>query len=173
MPAWRTALFGLQHVVVMYTGCVAVPLVFGDGLGLAKTTVATLVNADLLVAGVITILQTVGIKKILGACMPVVAGASFTAVTPMILIGKQYGLSAVYGAMIAAGIFGILVAVPFSRLLGFFPPLVRGAAITMIGLSLIGNAVTMIFGDGPAGGAKLALAGGVNPAHRRPHALRP
>ncbi len=71
----------------------------------------------------------------------------------MILIGEQYGLSAVYGAMIAAGVFGVLVAVPFSRLLRFFPPVVRGAAVTMIGLSLIGKAVSMIFDDGPATGS--------------------
>jgi xanthine permease len=161
MPLWRTMLFGLQHVIVMYTGCVAVPLVFGAAMGLDTTTIGILVNADLLVAGLITILQAVGVKQILGARMPVVAGASFTAVTPMILIGQEYGLSAVYGAMIAAGIFGVLVAVPFSRLLRFFPPAVRGAAVTMIGLSLIGKAVSMIFGDGPADGSHLALAGGI------------
>lgn len=118
---WRTALFGIQHVLVMYTGCVAVPLVFGASMGLDTSTIATLVNADLLVAGVITLVQALGIGKLLGARMPVVAGASFTAVTPMILIGQEYGLSAVYGAMIAAGVFGMLVAVPFSKLVRFFP----------------------------------------------------
>ncbi|MGW3280723.1 nucleobase:cation symporter-2 family protein [Nocardia rhamnosiphila] len=158
---WRTSLFGIQHVLVMYTGCVAVPLVFGAALGLDTSTIATLVNADLLVAGVITLVQALGIGKLLGARMPVVAGASFTAVTPMILIGEEYGLSAVYGAMIAAGIFGMLVAIPFSKLVRFFPPMVRGAAVTMIGLSLIGKAVSMTFGDEPAGGAPLALALGV------------
>ncbi|WP_280257802.1 nucleobase:cation symporter-2 family protein [Nocardia wallacei] len=161
LSAWRTVLFGLQHVLVMYAGCVTVPLVFGAALGLAKSTVAVLVNADLLVAGVITVVQAAGLGRLLGARMPVVVGASFTAVTPMILIGQEYGLSAVYGAMIAAGIFGVLVAVPFSRLIRFFPPVVRGAAVTMIGLSLIGNSVTMIFGDQPAGGARLALAAGI------------
>ena len=83
LPFWRTTLFGIQHVLVMYTGCVAVPLVFGAALGLDTSTIATLVNADLLVAGVITLVQALGIGKLLGARMPVVAGASFTAVTPM------------------------------------------------------------------------------------------
>lgn len=32
--SWRTGLLGLQHVIVMYTGCVAVPLVFGSAVGL-------------------------------------------------------------------------------------------------------------------------------------------
>ncbi|MBF6172052.1 nucleobase:cation symporter-2 family protein [Nocardia blacklockiae] len=161
LSLWRTALFGVQHVLVMYAGCVTVPLVFGEALGLAKSTIAVLVNADLLVAGVITVVQAAGLGRLLGARMPVVVGASFTALTPMILIGQEYGLSAVYGAMIAAGLFGILVAVPFSRLIRFFPPVVRGAAVTMIGLSLIGNSVTMIFGDRPAGGSRLALAAGI------------
>lgn len=161
LSPWRTFLFGLQHVLVMYTGCVAVPLVFGEALGLQQSTIAVLVNADLLVAGIVTVVQAVGVGKLLGARMPVVAGASFTAVTPMILIGQEYGLSAVYGSMIAAGIFGVLVAVPFSRLIRFFPPIVRGAAVTMIGLSLIGKSVGMIFGEGSAGGAPLVLAAGV------------
>ena len=159
--AWRVGAFGIQHVLVMYTGCVAVPLVFGAAMGLDKKTIGVLVNADLLIAGLVTVIQAVGIGKILGARMPVVAGASFTAVTPMILIGKEYGINGVYGSMIGAGIVGILVSVPFSKLLKYFPPVVRGAAVTMIGLSLIGNAVSMIFGDGPADGAHLALALGI------------
>lgn len=106
-------------------------------------------------------MQAVGIGKFLGAKMPVVAGASFTAVTPMILIGQEYGINAVYGSMIGAGIFALLVAVPFSKLLKYFPPAVRGAAVTMIGLSLIGKAVSMIFDDKPADGLHLSLALGI------------
>lgn len=158
---WRTGAFGAQHVIVMYTGCVTVPLVFGAALGLDTKTTGILVNADLLIAGIITIIQAAGIGKFLGAKMPVVAGASFTAVTPMILIGQEYGINAVYGSMIGAGVFGVLVAIPFSKLLKYFPPTVRGAAVTMIGLSLIGKAVSMIFDDKPADGAHLSLALGI------------
>ncbi len=158
---WRTGVFGAQHVIVMYTGCVTVPLVFGAALGLDKQTIGLLVNADLLIAGIVTIIQAAGVGKFLGARMPVVAGASFTAVTPMILIGQEYGLNAVYGSMIGAGVVAILMAVPFSKLLRFFPPAVRGAAVTMIGLSLIGKAVSMIFDDEPADGARLSLALGI------------
>ncbi|WP_238423220.1 nucleobase:cation symporter-2 family protein [Gordonia sp. 'Campus'] len=158
---WRTGVFGAQHVIVMYTGCVTVPLVFGAALGLDRQTIGMLVNADLLIAGIVTIIQAAGIGKFLGARMPVVAGASFTAVTPMILIGQEYGLNAVYGSMIGAGVFAILMAVPFSKLLRFFPPAVRGAAVTMIGLSLIGKAVSMIFDDEPADGTRLSLALGI------------
>jgi len=161
LAPWRMILLGIQHVIVMYTGCVTVPLVFGSALGLPTHTVATLVSADLLVAGLITVLQALGIRKIAGVRLPIVAGASFTAVTPMILIGQQYGLAAVYGAMIAAGVFGILVAVPFARIVKFFPAVVRGSAVTIIGLSLIGTAVGMISDGTGQVGLHLGLAAGV------------
>lgn len=76
---------------------------------LDASTIALLINADLLVAGIITMIQGAGVGRVLGARMPVMAGAAFTAVTPMILIAGNYGLQAVYGSMLAAGVFGMLV----------------------------------------------------------------
>lgn len=161
LPLWRTIILGLQHVLVMYSGAVTVPLVFGQALGLDQSTIGALVNADLLVCGIVTILQAVGIKRILGARLPVVAGASFTAVTPMTVIGQEYGLSAVWGSMLAAGVFALLVALPFAKLLRYFPATVRGAAVSMIGLSLIGKAVSMIAGDGDVAPSHILLAAGI------------
>ncbi|WP_307795336.1 nucleobase:cation symporter-2 family protein [Actinacidiphila acididurans] len=167
MPrAGRLGLLGLQHVLVMYTGCVTVPLVFGAAAHLSGSTIGLLVNADLLVAGLITLLQSLGIARLLGVRLPVVAGATFTAVTPMILIAGQYGLQAVYGSMIAAGVFGLIAAVPFARAARFFPPLVTGSVITVIGLSLIGVATGLIAGQDStakdyARPSHLALAAGV------------
>ncbi|MFE5211688.1 nucleobase:cation symporter-2 family protein [Streptomyces sp. NPDC056600] len=166
LPPTRLGLLGLQHVLVMYTGCVTVPLVFGAAAGLDTSTVGLLINADLLVAGLVTMLQALGVGRVLGVRLPVVAGATFTAVTPMILIAGEYGMQAVYGSMIAAGVFGLLVAVPFARAVRFFPPLVSGSVITVIGLSLIGVAAGLIAGHDPtakdyAAPSHLALAGGV------------
>ncbi|WAL68612.1 nucleobase:cation symporter-2 family protein [Amycolatopsis cynarae] len=166
LSAARTVLLGLQHMLIMYTGCVTVPLVFGAAAGLDERTVGLLVNADLLVAGIVTAVQSLGLKKVLGLRMPVVTGATFSALTSMILIQGQYGVRAVYGAMLAAGVFGLLVAVPFSRLIRFFPPLVTGVVITVVGLSLIGTAGGMIVGQDPAAAdyasvRRLALAAAV------------
>ncbi|MFG2429531.1 nucleobase:cation symporter-2 family protein [Streptomyces sp. NPDC048590] len=166
LPPARLGLLGLQHVLVMYTGCVTVPLVFGAAAGLDTSTIGLLINADLLVAGLITLLQALGMGKFLGVRLPVVAGATFAAVTPMILIAGEYGLQAVYGSMIAAGVFGLLVAIPFARAVRFFPPLVSGSVITVIGLSLIGVAAGLIAGQDPtakdyAAPSHLALAGGI------------
>ncbi|MGH3500548.1 MAG: solute carrier family 23 protein, partial [Nocardioidaceae bacterium] len=148
-PIRRLLPLGIQHVLVMYAGCIAVPIIVGGALHLDTHTIGLLVNADLFVAGIATLMQSIGVWKIFGIRLPVVAGATFTAVTPMILIGSKYGLQSLYGAMICSGIFGLIVAKPFSKILKYFPPLVTGTVITVIGLSLIGAGAGLIAGNDP------------------------
>ncbi|WIX80250.1 nucleobase:cation symporter-2 family protein [Amycolatopsis carbonis] len=146
LPAGRLLLLGLQHMAIMYTGSVAVPLIVGSALKLDEATIALLVNADLFVAGIATLVQSIGIGKLIGVRLPVVAGATFTVVNPMILIASQYGLTAVYGSMIASGVFGLLLARPFAKMIRFFPPLVSGTLLLVIGVSLLGPGAAMIAG---------------------------
>ena len=150
LPPGRLFILGLQHLFIMYAGAVAVPLIVGPAVGLDKGDIAILVSADLLVSGIASIIQSVGIGKIMGVRLPVVAGATFTVLNPMIIIANQYGgrsgLPYVYGALICSGVFGLLIAKPFSMVLRFFPPLVTGTVIAMIGLSLIGADVGLIAG---------------------------
>ena len=160
LPAPRLLVLGLQHLFIMYAGAVAVPIIVGGALGLSKTDIAILINADLLVSGIATVIQAVGISKILGVRLPVVAGATFTVLNPMIIIASQYGtkpgadghikgLQVVYGAMLVAGVFALIIAKPFSMLVRFFPPLVTGTVIAVIGLSLIGADASLITGKNP------------------------
>ncbi|NYI04156.1 nucleobase:cation symporter-2 family protein [Allostreptomyces psammosilenae] len=165
-PVSRLFVLGLQHVLAMYTGCVTVPLVFGAAVGLDTSTIGLLINADLLVAGIVTVIQSLGVGRLLGVRLPVVAGATFAAVSPMILIGNEYGMPALYGAMLVAGVFGLALAVPFARVVRFFPPLVSGTVVTVIGLSLIGVSGGLIVGNDPeaadyASPRNLALAAGI------------
>lgn len=122
LPTGRLATLGLQHVMVMYAGAVAVPLIIGAALGLSKEQIAFLINADLLCCGLITIIQARGLGMF-GIKLPVMMGVSFAAVSPMIAIGldPQLGLPGIFGATILAGIFSILIAPVFSRLMGLFP----------------------------------------------------
>ncbi|MGX6607519.1 nucleobase:cation symporter-2 family protein [Micromonosporaceae bacterium Da 78-11] len=166
LPIGRLAVLGLQHVLVMYAGCVAVPLIVGGALKLGTETIAILVSADLFVAGVITVVQSLGVWKILGVRLPIVAGATFTALNPMILIGAKYGMPAVYGAILCAGVFGLLIAKPFAKIIHLFPPLVTGTVITIIGLSLIDAGAGLIAGNDPTDPgygnlSHLALAGSI------------
>ncbi|MHC1562356.1 nucleobase:cation symporter-2 family protein [Actinomycetospora sp. C-140] len=151
LPLPRLLVLGLQHLFIMYAGAIAVPLIVGPAVGLDEADIAILVSADLLVCGIASIIQSVGISKILGVRLPVVAGATFTVLNPMIIIANAYGgrdgLPYVYGAMIISGIFALIIAKPFSMIIRFFPPLVTGTVIAMIGLSLIGANIGLIAGD--------------------------
>jgi NCS2 family nucleobase:cation symporter-2 len=153
----------------MYAGAVAVPLIVGPAIGLKSRDIAILVSADLLVSGIATIIQSAGCTRLLGVRLPVVAGATFTVLNPMIIIATQYGgrsgLPYVYGAMLISGVFGLVIAKPFSRVIRFFPPLVAGTTICIIGLSLGGADISLIYGDAKNGDkyvgsvGRIALAG--------------
>lgn len=150
---WRHNLtYGIQHVLIMYVGCVSVPLALGAALGLDRETVAMLVNADLLVAGVITMIQSLGVGRIAGGRMPIIGGAAFVQVASMISIGQTYGLPAIWGCMLAGGVVGLLLAWPFSKLLKYFPPLVTGTVLLVLGVSLIGVSAGLVVGQPMAGG---------------------
>jgi NCS2 family nucleobase:cation symporter-2 len=141
--------FGLQHMLIMYAGTVAVPLILGAGLHLASEQVIALINADLLTCGLATLLQTVGLWKF-GARLPLIQGCSFICVAPMVLIGGRYGIQTLYGSVICCGLFTVLVAPWFGRLRRFFPPVVIGSVITVIGLTLMPVAGTWLGGGDPA-----------------------
>ncbi|MCC8392541.1 purine permease [Paraburkholderia sp. MMS20-SJTR3] len=148
LPARQLASYGLQHVLVMYAGAVAVPLILGSALGLTQQQMVTLINANLLTSGIATLIQTIGFWKF-GARLPLIQGCSFIAIAPMIMIGKQYGLTYVFGSVIAAGALTVCIAPVFSRLLCFFPPVVIGSLITIIGVSLMPAAAIWLGGGTP------------------------
>ncbi|MET9072326.1 nucleobase:cation symporter-2 family protein [Streptomyces sp. NPDC004232] len=147
-PVRQLAAFGLQHVLAMYAGAVAVPLIVGGAMKLSPADLAYLITADLLVCGVATLIQCVGFWRF-GVRLPIMQGCTFAAVSPMVLIGTTNGgLPAIYGAVIVAGLAIMLLAPVFGRLLRFFPPLVTGTVILIIGVSLL-----PVAGDWAAGGA--------------------
>ena len=148
LPLQQMASYGLQHVLVLYAGAVAVPLILGGALGLTPEQVVILINANLLTSGVATLIQTLGFWKF-GARLPLVQACSFIALAPMIMIGKEYGLAHVFGAVIAGGAITVLLAPMTSRLLRFFPPVVIGSLITIIGISLMPAAAIWLGGGNP------------------------
>ncbi|MGR5867704.1 solute carrier family 23 protein [Bacillus pacificus] len=117
---FKIASLGMQHMLAMYAGAIIVPLIVGGGLGLNQKELTYLVSIDLLMCGVATILQALS-NRFFGIGLPVVLGCTFTAVGPMIAIGKQYGVSSIYGAIIAAGLFVVIFAKLFGKLVKLFP----------------------------------------------------
>lgn len=163
LPPSRTLLLALQHLLVMYAAAVSIPIVVGNAIGLQREQIVTLISADLFACGIATLIQTVGFWKF-GIRLPLIQGCSFVAVTPMILIGKEHGgMPAVYGATIAAGLFCMLVAPLFGKIRRYFPPVVMGTTILIIGLSLLPIGVRWAAGGAPKASdygapANLALA---------------
>ena len=138
LPAPRLLALGLQHVLVMYAGAVAVPLIIGRALKLPPEDVAFLISADLFACGLATLVQCLGFPGV-GVRLPVMMGVTFASVGPMLSMAAapDIGLLGIYGSVIAAGIFGILAAPFISRLLPLFPPVVTGTIILVIGISLM------------------------------------
>ncbi|WP_431710652.1 nucleobase:cation symporter-2 family protein [Glutamicibacter uratoxydans] len=136
LPFGKTIAYGLQHVLTMYGGIIAPPLIIGGAAGLNATDIGLLVACCLFVGGVATILQTIGIP-FFGAQLPLVQGTSFAAVATMVaIVNGGGGIRAVFGAVLVASVIGFLIAPFFARIIRFFPPVVTGVVITMIGVSL-------------------------------------
>ncbi|GAK30517.1 xanthine permease [Weissella oryzae SG25] len=136
-PNWGQSLvLGIQHVLAMYSGGVLVPLLIGAALHFSAQQMAFLISADIFMTGIGTLLQLKQMR-FTGIAMPVVLGSAIQSVTPLINIGSTLGFGAMYGATIAAGIFVFLIAGLFARLRAFFPPVVTGSLITIIGFALI------------------------------------
>ncbi len=138
LPYPRLFTLGLQHVLVMYAGAVAVPLIIGRALKLPPEQIAVLINADLFACGIATLIQSIGFPGV-GIRLPVMMGVTFASVAPMLAMAgsPDIGLLGIYGAVIAAGIFGIVIAPFISRMLPLFPPVVTGTIIIVIGISLM------------------------------------
>lgn len=150
LPPGRLVALGLQHVLVMYAGAVAVPLIVGAALKLPKDQIALLINADLFACGVVTIIQALGVGPF-GIRLPVMMGVTFASLSPMLAMAATpgVGITGIFGAVIAAGLFGILFAPLVSRCLPMFPPVVTGTIITVIGVSLMRVAINWAAGGQP------------------------
>lgn len=146
---------GLQHVLVMYAGAIAVPFIIGTALNLRSQDIAFLISADLLTCGIATLIQAVGFWKF-GVRLPLMQGVSFISVTPIIAIGTSpellsagpdAAMQVIYGSILVAGVFAILVA-PFARfVIQLFPPLVVGTMLMIIGTSLMPVAINYVAGS--------------------------
>ncbi|MEU8954820.1 nucleobase:cation symporter-2 family protein [Streptomyces sp. NPDC048518] len=155
LPALKMATTGLQHVAAMYAGVVAPPLIVGAAVGLSPKELTFLTGACLFTAGLATFLQTLGFWKI-GARLPFVNGVTFAGVAPMLAVvdstdDKKDALPLIFGAVIVAGVLGFIAAPFFSKMVRFFPPVVTGTVITLIGISLM--PVAFGWAQGPVPGA--------------------
>ncbi|MFP5316379.1 MAG: nucleobase:cation symporter-2 family protein, partial [Actinomycetes bacterium] len=150
LPLGRTFAYGFQHVLTMYGGIIAVPLIVGTAAGLPQEDIAVLIASCLFVGGAATILQSYGVK-FFGSQLPLVQGVSFAGVATMTaILSGGGGLPTVFGAVLAASVIGLLLAPFFAKIIKFFPPVVTGVIITTIGLTLMPVAANWAMGGNPS-----------------------
>ncbi|ELY45961.1 uracil-xanthine permease family protein [Natronorubrum tibetense] len=137
-PPWpKSVLLGLQHVAVMIVPATAVAFIVAGDVGLSGADTAYIVQMVLLFSGLATVVQAYTVGPV-GARLPIVMGSSFTFVGAAVTIGIDYGMAAVFGAILVTG-FAVegLIGWQFKRIKPFFPPLVTGLVVVIIGLYLI------------------------------------
>ncbi len=142
---FKAAILGFQHLLAMYSGDVIVPLLIGAFLHFNAAQMTYLVSADIFMCGIATLLQ---LKKtpLTGIGLPVVLGCAVQVITPLETIGGTLGVAYIYGAIICSGLFVFLISGLFAKLRKFFPPVVTGSLITIIGFSLVPVAVQNLGG---------------------------
>lgn len=143
-------ILALQHILAAFAGIIAVPLVVCNALGFDVGMTSAMVSATIFASGLTTILQSKGAGPI-GSRVSGMMGTDFTFVNPSISVGAKFGVSGI----IAATITGALVEVALSRfikpLMKYFPPLITGTVVALIGITLLPVSV-----DWAAGGVGAA-----------------
>lgn len=148
-PLPKSILLALQHVSVMIVPSTAVAFIVAGAVGLDAADTTYLVQMVILFAGVATIVQAYTVGPV-GAKLPIVMGTSFAFVGAMTSIGASSGLDVVFGSIVvAAVVVPFLLGWQFKRLQSFFPPVVTGLIVIIIGLYLI--PVGMEYSAGGAG----------------------
>jgi len=142
-------ILGLQHVLAMFGATVLVPFLTGMNPSIA-----------LMAAGVGTLLFHFCTKKI----VPVFLGSSFAFIGAISLVLKSEGIGAVKAGVMGAGVIYMLMSLIIQKfgveqVKSFFPPIVTGPIIMVIGLRLSPVALNMIgYANGAFDIKSLAIA---------------
>ncbi len=149
----KKVLFGLQHIFAAFGGIIVVPLVIATSLGFDSKITTALISASILGSGLATIIQAKGIGKV-GARVACIMGTDFTFVSPAISVGSVLGLPGIIGATILGSLFEVILSFFIKPLMKFFPPLVTGTVVALIGLTLL--PVSIDWAAGGVGSANYA-----------------
>lgn len=141
-------LLGLQHVFAAFGGIIVVPIIVSSALGFDALTSTALISGSILAAGIATMIQSRGVGPV-GAKLPAVMGTDVTFAAPAIAVGEKFGLPGIMGAILVGGVVESILSIFTKPLIKFFPKVVTGVVICLIGLTLLANAVNWL-GGGPA-----------------------
>ena len=153
----RTALFGIQHVLVMFTAMVGGPLIVARLLNLSAETRIEMVTGTMIGCGLATIVSALGVSFI-GPRLPIVMGVFYIFIGPLVAIAKDVSLAAAMTALFLGGLVQFAWSPLIGRMHRFFPPIVTGTTILLIGTGLMKIGISVATGaNTPAFGKPLTL----------------
>lgn len=165
-PISVSLLLGFQNIVTAFGGIVAVPLILAGMAGFDVRNSAYLVSAALLASGVCSIIQSRGIGKRpfrVGSGLPTIMGTDFGFVAPAYSIINTMGggMAGYYGASMLGAVLELILSYFIKPLMKFFPQVVTGTVITLIGVTLMPVSMDWIGGGqvgDPGYGAPINIA---------------
>lgn len=135
-PVGTAVILALQHILAAFAGIIAVPLVVASALGLSVEDTSIMVSATIFAAGLATLLQSKGLGPI-GSRVPGMMGTDFTFASPAISVGSRFGIAGIVGATVAGSFVEIILSRFVKPLMKFFPPLITGTVVSLIGITLL------------------------------------
>ncbi|MFM1515450.1 uracil-xanthine permease family protein [Helcococcus ovis] len=135
-PMGVSIILALQHILAAFAGIIAVPLVVCSALKFDVATTSVMVSATIFASGLTTILQSKGVWKI-GSRVPGMMGTDFTFVNPSISVGAKFGIAGIIGATITGSFVEIILSRFIKKIIKFFPPLITGTVVSLIGITLL------------------------------------
>jgi uric acid transporter len=153
----KTSLFGIQHVLVMFTAMVGGPLIVGRLLNLPEETRILMVSGTMIGCGIATMVSALGLGFI-GPRLPIVMGVFYIFIGPIVAISKELSLAAAMTALMIGGLVQFAWSPLIGKLHRFFPPIVTGTTILLIGTGLMKIGINVATGlNTPAFGKPLTL----------------
>ncbi len=144
-PLKRAIPLGIQHVLAMFVGNITVPIIIAGLIGVTPEEKVFLIQVAIFIAGVATLIQTIGVGPV-GARLPIVQGTSFGFLPVAIPLAKTYGLGVLFGGALFAGLVQVCLGAILKKIRHWFPPIVTGVVVLVIGISLM--QVALVYAGG-------------------------
>lgn len=135
-PLAVSIVLALQHILAAFAGIIAVPLVVCSALGFDVETTSVMVSATIFASGLTTVIQSKGVGPI-GSRVSGMMGTDFTFVNPSISVGAKFGIAGIVAATITGSFVEIILSRFIKPLMKFFPPLITGTVVSLIGITLL------------------------------------
>lgn len=147
IPAWRNLLlFGLQHVLVMAAAPISAVFLMSKALDFSAELTVQLLAVSFVLSGIGSLLQSLGPLGF-GVRLPFVMLPGGAPVVMFIAIAQEHGVRTASGAVLLTALFYFAALPVFKRLLRFFPPVVIGTMVVIIGINLIRINAVLVTGQ--------------------------